>query len=289
MRCEQEWLRRYARPLDSSDPFFGSVEENSPKVHEELLEQFLTVAEHLLPSAELCKPTLWHTDLHKSNIFVDATPPHNIVSVIDWQWMSVSPLYMQAVFPKAMIYGGNRIEVPPSPAVPARPANFDQLSPEEQALVDSERVLAGLQALYCAVLRKNPPQYEALSHPHIHTIIEPVYHVTRTWYDGLYLLRYLLSDIQERWTTIVGDDIPCPLDFSPGEIQRYSEEHDRKVAYEARVDATRFELGSQPDGWVTNDKYEELKEMNETLKRSWESKAAGGPYPFQEGGKSLMI
>jgi len=46
------------------------------------------------------KPTLWHTDLHMGNIFVSDEDPTKVVSIIDWQSISVSPLLLQADFAK---------------------------------------------------------------------------------------------------------------------------------------------------------------------------------------------
>jgi aminoglycoside phosphotransferase (APT) family kinase protein len=45
------------------------------------------------------RPTLWHTDLHMGNIFVSETEPSKIVCLIDWQSISLSPLFLQARWP----------------------------------------------------------------------------------------------------------------------------------------------------------------------------------------------
>jgi aminoglycoside phosphotransferase (APT) family kinase protein len=57
----------------------------------------------LLDSNQLLKkvsqPTLWHTDLHMGNIFVNTDECSKIVSLIDFQSTSVLPAFLQAQWP----------------------------------------------------------------------------------------------------------------------------------------------------------------------------------------------
>jgi hypothetical protein len=48
------------------------------------------------------QPVLWHTDLHMGNIFVSSKDPTKVISIIDWQSISVSPLLLQARFPEVL-------------------------------------------------------------------------------------------------------------------------------------------------------------------------------------------
>jgi hypothetical protein len=50
--------------------------------------------------SKLSEPVLWHTDLHMGNIYVSHEDPVKIVSLIDWQSIVVSPLFLQARFPE---------------------------------------------------------------------------------------------------------------------------------------------------------------------------------------------
>lgn len=49
-----------------------------------------------LPLEKISQPALWHTDLHMGNIFVSESEPSQIVCLIDWQSISISPLFLQA-------------------------------------------------------------------------------------------------------------------------------------------------------------------------------------------------
>ena len=125
IRCEQEWLRQYAKLRPAGDQFIRSNEDNSPAAHIELLERFLSVMAlaPLIPDATISPPTLWHPDLDKSNVLVSPAPPHEIFGVIGWQAATTGPRCLQTKFPKAMVYTGGRFEIdyeqgiPPSPKV----------------------------------------------------------------------------------------------------------------------------------------------------------------------------
>lgn len=49
---------------------------------------------------KVSEPVLWHTDLHMGNIYVSGKDPAKIVSLIDWQSIVISPLFLQARFPE---------------------------------------------------------------------------------------------------------------------------------------------------------------------------------------------
>ena len=72
---------------------------------------------------------MWHGDLHTGNIFVNPEKPTEIVSIIDWQSVHLSPLFLQARHPALIEFNGpipkdfNRIELP---------ENFDKLSPNKK-------------------------------------------------------------------------------------------------------------------------------------------------------------
>ncbi|OKP10478.1 Altered inheritance of mitochondria protein 9, mitochondrial [Penicillium subrubescens] len=91
---EMEWIKNYAVPKPPSDATLVSPAQNSPEAHLQLLEKYLKVAPSLMDIEPiLTRPTLWHSDLHSSNLFVD---DGRIASVIDWQGSWAGPLFLQA-------------------------------------------------------------------------------------------------------------------------------------------------------------------------------------------------
>jgi len=288
--CEQEWLRRYAMPRPVGDQFIRSDEDNSPAAHIELLEIFLSVLHGLIPDTEISPPTLWHPDLQKPNIFISPTPPHEILSVIDWQTATTGPRYLQTVFPQAMVYTGGCFELGDEPGIPVLPEGFEELSAEEQAILKKHQWEAVAQKYHMALVKKDTRHLMGLAHPYAPLFIEPVFLAPRTWEDGIHCLKCSLTRIQLNWHAINDHGAPCPLKFSPEEIIRIVEVVERWKSYDARVELLFRELEVGVDGRVDEvEKFELVRRKNDELRGKWDITAAGGPYPFQDGGRSLMV
>lgn len=288
--CEQEWLRRYAMPRPVGDQFIRSDEDNSPAAHIELLEIFLSVLHGLIPDTEISPPTLWHPDLQKPNIFISPTPPHEILSVIDWQTATTGPRYLQTVFPQAMVYTGGCFELGDEPGIPVLPEGFEELSAEEQAILKKHQWEAVAQKYHMALVKKDTCHLTGLAHPYAPLFIEPVFLAPRTWEDGIHCLKCSLTRIQLNWHAINDHGAPCPLKFSPEEIIRIVEVVERWKSYDARVELLFRELEVGVDGRVDEvEKFELVRRKNDELRGKWDITAAGGPYPFQDGGRSLMV
>ena len=57
-----------------------------------------SITSRILPPDEISFPVLWHTDLHAGNIMVKPEDKPDVVGILDWQGMSVTP--MLSVFAK---------------------------------------------------------------------------------------------------------------------------------------------------------------------------------------------
>jgi hypothetical protein len=67
---KKDWIERFAKPRDVSDPLRQSDAQESPDCHLQLLDKYLKVVPYILPTdKELHRPTLSHLDLHAGNIF----------------------------------------------------------------------------------------------------------------------------------------------------------------------------------------------------------------------------
>ncbi|KAJ0417136.1 hypothetical protein BJY00DRAFT_303689 [Aspergillus carlsbadensis] len=108
-RREAEWIKRYAVPKAPDDILLVSDAQNNPQVHLDLLHRYLDVVPCLMDiSPELSQPTLWHDDLHSSNIFIQ-----------DNRELLLS-----------------------------RPDNFDELNPDTQAQIKRKIFKSTLSQLY---------------------------------------------------------------------------------------------------------------------------------------------
>ena len=108
--------KNFLRTRSINEVMSRSTLDTSPGVHISLLNQLLVVIPHGLPPDEISFSVLWHTDLHAGNIMVKPeglkTKP-DLVGTLDWQGMSVAPLFMQSIFAKLVRHtGDDRIVVP---------------------------------------------------------------------------------------------------------------------------------------------------------------------------------
>ena len=61
------------------------------------------------------------------------------------------------------------------------------------------------------------------------------------------------------------------------------------MEYEERVEKVVEGLQLEGDGWVTDERYNDVMGRNKDIIRNWNAKKLGGPYPFQEGGRSWFL
>lgn len=85
-----------------SSPHPGTFYQGSSLEQTNLLKSIIRLLK-LLDShpilAQSAKPVIWHTDLHMGNIYVSPDEPSQILSLIDWQSVSMLPLFLQTRWP----------------------------------------------------------------------------------------------------------------------------------------------------------------------------------------------
>jgi Phosphotransferase enzyme family len=198
--------------LGARGPYFGS-----PDSHLQLLEVAIKVIPVLAGTPLLQRygrPTLWHTDLHMGNIFVSEEVPTEIVGVIDWQFISILPGLTQARWPEFLAppedYETGAIE-------PKLPSDFEEMDPDEQAYVISQRDQALQAKCYeVALSRCHRDSYLALTG--IHDTLRRLFILCeRTYKDGVVPLRDCLIELSSNWERIGLTGSP-PMTLSKEEL-----------------------------------------------------------------------
>ncbi|PIG79138.1 hypothetical protein AARAC_007728 [Aspergillus arachidicola] len=114
-------------------PHFGSKDEHS-RILEAAMKIIPKLAKHPIVKP-YSRPALWHRDLHLGNLYVCDQDPTDIVSIIDWQFLSVMPAFMQVQWPRFLSppenYKTGLIK-------PELPSNFDEMDPDEKAFAVAE-------------------------------------------------------------------------------------------------------------------------------------------------------
>lgn len=185
---EQAWIKQYALPRASDDPLVTSAAQNSPGAHLSLLQKYLDVAPYLLPDdSDLVASTIWHTDLHSGNIFVEEG---RISSIIDWQGTWAGPLVLQARHPRMVNHQGE--------VILKAPANFKDLEPEEKSRLRKQIASSIILYIYEEQTAKdNPRLNRVLRVPHGRTRCEPISFVGDTWEDDIIPLRETLIRVEK--------------------------------------------------------------------------------------------
>ena len=207
----------------------------------------------------LSKPALWHPDLHGDNIFVNPSQPTEIFTIIDWQAVNLSPLFLQARHPALIEFEG---PIPDGFQSINLPENFDDLSPEEQLEAKKLRAAQSLYKLYeielihqcfdiARALRFRdslPGQITGLS--------------GSIFSDGEPIVQGMLMRLQEEWSTCVGLSAPCPLSFTVEEKDRQREDEAKWSKGVELMDEFLGQVGAYWgwDGWVNHSNYEVMKE-----------------------------
>jgi hypothetical protein len=109
------------------------------------------------------QPVLWHTDLHMGNIFVSSEDPTKVVSLIDWQSISVSPVLLQARFPEFLSVDPDFVL---DSAMPELPEDFETLDAVDKQLAEFKTRQAKMAKAYeVASAVHNPQAYKAFFMP----------------------------------------------------------------------------------------------------------------------------
>ena len=145
---------------------------------------------------------------------------------------------------------------------------------------------ATVEKHHMGLINKDARHLVRLIHPLIPLFIEPILLALRTWDDGIHYLKRSLVLIQRKWDFINEDGAPCPLTFSPEEMNCTLEAARRWESYDEHVKLLSRELEVGVDGRVDDvEKFELVRRKNDELRGKWDITAAGGPYPFQDGGR----
>ncbi|KAG2420999.1 hypothetical protein HFD88_000614 [Aspergillus terreus] len=234
------------------------------------LQDYMKALPFLLPKdEEVSKPVLWHPDLHADNIFVNPNNPTEIVSVIDWQAVNLSPLFLQARHPGLIEFDG---PIPEGLQSIELPDNFEQLSPEEQLEAKKLRAAQSLYKLYeIQLIRQCPEIYRALQFRD--SLPGQIMGLSGSIFsDGEPVFEGMLMRLEEQWSTHVGSSVPCPLSFSESERARQKEDEAMWSGSVELMDEFLSRVGAYRgwDGWVNHNNYDRMKgQLERCTKDFW--------------------
>ena len=194
------------------------------------------------------RPALWHTDLHMGNIFVSEADPTQIVSLIDWQSVVISPLFLQARFPEFLSVGPSGI-YEFGMDFPQLPDDFEMMDEDDKNILEFKHVQAKMAKGYeLATGAFNIHGYRALRIP---DFLQKLFLNCGEASDvGVVPLRECLVMILEQW-----DDLKflndAPFSFTREELERHEKELKKYRNFHSIQDIAKDALCTDSEGWVS--------------------------------------
>ncbi|KAJ5975461.1 hypothetical protein N7481_009168 [Penicillium waksmanii] len=226
-------------------------------------QNYLQIFKYLLPTdPSLSASFLWHDDLHVENIFVNPEAPWEISSIIDWQSTELLPLMDHARQPFFLDYDG-----PPPDGLeePQMPANFSEMSPDEQAAAKVLHSLRSLSALYKLLMYRDTRNFYKAMEFRETVSFKMLIYPRKLLTDGEALYQKCIQALEEEWTSLPGvqaaGNPPFPVRFSTDEvttIERDVDDTERGMGLMQKLELSLGDLRPE-HGMVRHDQYDDVK------------------------------
>ncbi|EFE30980.1 uncharacterized protein ARB_02174 [Trichophyton benhamiae CBS 112371] len=219
---------------------------------------FKTLESRSADLASISRPTLWHTDLHMGNIFVSDNDPTEIVSIIDWQYIAIGPLFLQANWPSFLKPGDEYIY---GPIQPQLPHDFEELGEAEKRLASSIRDDAIISKSYeLQSFLHSQDVYRSLNLP---TVFRELFvRCGESNSEGTICLRVCLAELYQSWAafSLTGE---CPVSFSSRELEKIEGLFQEYRNWHDVQEFARSYLETDADGWVSPElSFSEIQQRN---------------------------
>ncbi|QSS64487.1 phosphotransferase enzyme family protein [Histoplasma capsulatum] len=230
-------LREMLRISGGSSPHPGTFYQGSSLEQTNLLKSIIRLLK-LLDShpilAQSAKPVIWHTDLHMGNIYVSPDEPSQILSLIDWQSVSMLPLFLQTRWP---------IFLEP-PQDYARGLDF-----KSRSFLTISSGWTG-EAYEVSNYLENRSAYTAMSLPRVfRELFKRCSGISEV---GVIPLRACLIEIFTNWYEL-GFPGHCPYSFSQEEIDEHDSQFREYEDWHKVHELARKCLDTDEDGWIPAD------------------------------------
>ncbi|KZF23975.1 hypothetical protein L228DRAFT_86005 [Xylona heveae TC161] len=194
---------------------------------------------------QVSQPTLWHTDLHMGNIFVAPDDPSQIVSLIDFQSISVLPLFLQAQWPIFVKPPQNYVK---GLVHPKLPDDFDDLDNESKTIALQEWSQAKLAKAYeVSNYLENRLAHNAMNIPRVFR--ELFIRCGEISDVGVLPLRECLIEIYQNWSNL-GFTRQCPFKFSAEEISLHEQQFAEYQSWHDVQTMAQECLDTDAEGWI---------------------------------------
>lgn len=195
--------------------------------------------------SQFTQPTLWHTDLHMGNIFVAPDDNARITSLIDFQSISILPLFLQAQWPIFLKPPQNYVK---GLVQPELPDDISELDNDDKMVALQEWSQSKLAKGYeVATLLENKRAHSAMDVPRVFR--EIFVRCSEISEVGAIPLRECLIEIQRNWLSL-GFTGNCPFSFNDEEINTHEREFAEYQAWDEAQQLALECLDTDAEGWI---------------------------------------
>ena len=211
------------------------------------------------PLKDVARPTLFHPDLNKRNIFVDEHDHTKVTGIIDWQSTSVEPAFMYGAetpdFAKRVDRDADAVDEVEIDEEEVKKEKLRQRNIEICAdvfgvcMIGFARIIGRARAVDDMLLR-------------------PFRHCNMSWRDSAVPLRDDLIDLSRSWKDL-GLPGTCPYQPSDAEVAMLKKDwQDFEIVL--RLRSTLADIhGVASDGWVAADAWEQVLPVYREIYEMW--------------------
>lgn len=234
------------------------------------LESFMEILPYILPDAEAAAQScMWHNDLHAENIFVDPEDPSQILSIIDWQSVSVTPLFDHTIPPAFLDHDESCSHAMEKPTIPAALSN---MSNDEQSIVMRHFYNESLAYAFKVLLQKHiEPAFQALAFQES-SAADVLVLARRLFEIGEAHEMSSILALRDEWLEVPlvkrRNNLPFPLTISDAEVAEIEDDLRKAMESQEVMNKIKDSLGElfPEKGIVRHDQYNEAKRQLRQLK-----------------------
>jgi hypothetical protein len=238
----------------------GSVEEQFAVLN--MAKEVMSRLDTVTLINRVSRPVLWHTDLHMGNIYSKPEDPTKICSLIDWQSIVVSPLYLQARFPEFLSVDDDYVLG--LTEEPKLPQDYQNMNANDKKLAELKFEGTKMSKFY----ELSTANQQLRAH---HAFLMPQF--TRELFircgevseEGAIPLRACLIEFADAWSELgfLGE---CPFSFSEEDVRKHDQQFQDYRDFHRVQEIARKLLSTDSEGWISPQlDFAERQRMNTEL------------------------
>ncbi|CAE6998145.1 hypothetical protein P3342_000765 [Pyrenophora teres f. teres] len=258
---ERERLRIEQQSLVSTfGPPRGTIDEQLAVLN--MTKEVMSRLDSVKLITRVSRPVLWHTDLHMGNILSKPEDPAKICSLIDWQSIVVSPLYLQARFPEFLSVDDDYVLG--LTEEPKLPHNYQDMDTNDKKLAELKFEDTKMSKFY----ELSTANQHLRAH---HAFLMPQF--TRELFmrcgevseEGAIPLRACLIEFTNAWDEL-GFLGQCPFNFSEEDVRNHDKQFQDYRDFHRVQEIARKLLSTDSEGWISSQlDFAERQQMNTEL------------------------